>query len=121
MQVAVLAPLAKVIHDKFEIVEGLMTTVHSISVPTVDVLVVDLTVRLEKSTSEECEGKLKGILGYIEEDMVSTDFVGDSRQYCSKQELCETSQLVRQRMGLQITWRPPKLVEVKAERIEPYL
>ncbi|MBA0577760.1 hypothetical protein Golob_023845 [Gossypium lobatum] len=29
---------------------------------------------------EECEGKLKGIFGYIEEDVVSTDFVGDSRQ-----------------------------------------
>ncbi|XWS22680.1 hypothetical protein CRYUN_Cryun29cG0056900 [Craigia yunnanensis] len=57
-------------------------------VPTVDVSVVDLTVRLEKSASydeikaaikEESEGKLKGILGYIEEDVVSTDFIGDSR------------------------------------------
>ncbi|KAE8716590.1 hypothetical protein F3Y22_tig00110114pilonHSYRG00370 [Hibiscus syriacus] len=28
----------------------------------------------------ESEGKLKGILGYIEEDVVSTDFIGDSRQ-----------------------------------------
>ncbi|CAL9163031.1 unnamed protein product [Musa hybrid cultivar] len=135
-----LAPLAKVIHDRFGIVEGLMTTVHSITatqktvdgpsskdwrggraasfniipsstgaakavgkvlpalngkltgmafrVPTVDVSVVDLTVRLEKAASyeqikaaikEESEGKLKGILGYVEEDLVSTDFVGDSR------------------------------------------
>ncbi|KAH1122437.1 hypothetical protein J1N35_005597 [Gossypium stocksii] len=133
MQVALLAPLAKVIHDKFGIVEGLMTTVHSIiatektvdgpsmkdrrsgkaasfniiprstgaakavgkvvlalngkltgmafRVPTVDVSVVDLTVRLEKSASydeikaaikEEREGKLKGILGYIEEDVQQT-------------------------------------------------
>ncbi|OAY32403.1 glyceraldehyde-3-phosphate dehydrogenase, cytosolic [Manihot esculenta] len=135
-----LAPLAKVIHDRFGIVEGLMTTVHSITatqktvdgpsmkdwrggraasfniipsstgaakavgkvlpalngkltgmsfrVPTVDVSVVDLTVRLEKKATyediknaikEESEGKLKGILGYTEEDVVSTDFIGDSR------------------------------------------
>ncbi|KAG7012299.1 Glyceraldehyde-3-phosphate dehydrogenase, cytosolic, partial [Cucurbita argyrosperma subsp. argyrosperma] len=135
-----LAPLAKVIHDRFGIVEGLMTTVHSITatqktvdgpsskdwrggraasfniipsstgaakavgkvlpalngkltgmsfrVPTVDVSVVDLTVRLEKKASyedikaaikEESEGKLKGILGYTEDDVVSSDFVGDTR------------------------------------------
>ncbi|XP_076955546.1 glyceraldehyde-3-phosphate dehydrogenase, cytosolic-like [Bidens hawaiensis] len=57
-------------------------------VPTVDVSVVDLTVRLEKKATyeqikaaikEESEGKLKGILGYTEDDLVSTDFVGDSR------------------------------------------
>ncbi|MBA0823822.1 hypothetical protein Goarm_020524 [Gossypium armourianum] len=35
---------------------------------------------LSDGIREECEGKLKGILGYIEEDVVSTDFVGDSRQ-----------------------------------------
>ncbi|KAG8383270.1 hypothetical protein BUALT_Bualt05G0167100 [Buddleja alternifolia] len=135
-----LATLAKVIHDRFGIVEGLMTTVHSITatqktvdgpsskdwrggraasfniipsstgaakavgkvlpalngkltgmsfrVPTVDVSVVDLTVRLEKEATydeikavikEESENKLKGILGYTEDDVVSTDFVGDSR------------------------------------------
>ncbi|VFQ71464.1 unnamed protein product [Cuscuta campestris] len=135
-----LAPLAKVIHDRFGIVEGLMTTVHSITatqktvdgpsmkdwrggraasfniipsstgaakavgkvlpalngkltgmsfrVPTVDVSVVDLTVRIEKKATyddvkaaikEESEGSLKGILGYTEEDVVSSDFVGDSR------------------------------------------
>ncbi|KAL0555928.1 hypothetical protein IC582_004431 [Cucumis melo] len=135
-----LAPLAKVINDRFGIVEGLMTTVHSITatqktvdgpsmkdwrggraasfniipsstgaakavgkvlpalngkltgmsfrVPTVDVSVVDLTVRLEKKATyedikaaikEESEGKLKGILGYTEDDVVSTDFVGDCR------------------------------------------
>ncbi|GLU12751.1 hypothetical protein SLE2022_294100 [Rubroshorea leprosula] len=135
-----LAPLAKVIHDKFGIVEGLMTTVHSITatqktvdgpsmkdwrggraasfniipsstgaakavgkvlptlngkltgmafrVPTVDVSVVDLTVRLEKAASydqikaaikEASEGELKGILGFTNDDVVSTDFVGDSR------------------------------------------
>ncbi|KAI5664935.1 hypothetical protein M9H77_24258 [Catharanthus roseus] len=135
-----LAPLAKVIHEKFGIAEGLMTTVHSITatqktvdgpsskdwrggraasfniipsstgaakavgkvlpalngkltgmafrVPTVDVSVVDLTVRLEKEATydeikaaikAESEGNMKGILGYCEEDVVSTDFVGDSR------------------------------------------
>ncbi|XP_040961466.1 glyceraldehyde-3-phosphate dehydrogenase, cytosolic [Gossypium hirsutum] len=135
-----LAPLAKAIHDKFGIIEGLMTTVHSITatqktvdgpsmkdwrggraasfniipsstgaanavgkvlpalngkltgmafrVPTVDVSVVDLTVRLEKAASYDeikaaikvaAEGELKGILGYTDEDLVSTDFVGDSR------------------------------------------
>ncbi|EFJ22884.1 hypothetical protein SELMODRAFT_175430 [Selaginella moellendorffii] len=135
-----LAPLAKVIHDKFGIVEGLMTTVHSLTatqktvdgpsskdwrggrgagfniipsstgaakavgkvlpalngkltgmafrVPTPDVSVVDLTVRLEKGASyeeikqamkAESEGNLKGILGYTEEALVSTDFIGDSR------------------------------------------
>merc|ERR1711915_465474 len=135
-----LAPLAKVINDKYGILEGLMTTVHattatqktvdgpsgkdwrggrgagfniipsstgaakavgkvlpalngkltgmSFRVPTPDVSVVDLTVRLEKSATydeikaaikEESEGKLKGILGYIEDAVVSTDFIGDSR------------------------------------------
>ncbi|XP_066361779.1 glyceraldehyde-3-phosphate dehydrogenase 3, cytosolic-like [Miscanthus floridulus] len=135
-----LAPLAKVINDKFGIVEGLMTTVHAITaiqktvdgpssndwrggrvasfniipsntgaakavgkvlpalngkltgmafrVPTVDVSVVDLTVRLEKSATydkikatikAEAEGTLKGILGYVDEDLVSTDFLGDNR------------------------------------------
>ncbi|MCX8526308.1 type I glyceraldehyde-3-phosphate dehydrogenase [Chryseobacterium formosus] len=135
-----LAPLAKVIHDNFGIVEGLMTTVHattatqktvdgpsmkdwrggraalnniipsstgaakavgkvipslngkltgmSFRVPTVDVSVVDLTVRLEKGASYEeicavikaaSEGELKGILGYTEDAVVSQDFVGDKR------------------------------------------
>jgi glyceraldehyde 3-phosphate dehydrogenase len=57
-------------------------------VPTIDVSVVDLTVRLEKPASydtikaairAEANGKLKGILGYTEEDVVSTDFITDSR------------------------------------------
>lgn len=134
-----LAPLAKVIHDKYGIIEGLMTTVHATTatqktvdgpsgkdwrggrgasaniipsstgaakavgkvipalngkltgmafrVPTADVSVVDLTVRLEKGATYEeikatikaaSEGPLKGILGYTDEDLVSTDFVGDS-------------------------------------------
>ncbi|CDO58040.1 hypothetical protein DV113_003869 [Geotrichum candidum] len=134
-----LAPLAKVINDKFGIVEGLMTTVHSITatqktvdgpshkdwrggrtasgniipsstgaakavgkvipelngkltglslrVPTVDVSVVDLTVRLENGATydeikqvvkEASEGPLKGVLGYTEDSVVSTDFIGDA-------------------------------------------
>ena len=135
-----LAPLAKVVHDNFGILEGLMTTVHattatqktvdgpslkdwrggraaltniipsstgaakavgkvipslngkltgmSFRVPTADVSVVDLTVRLEKPTSYDeiaaaikaaSEGELKGILGYTEDLVVSQDFVSDAR------------------------------------------
>jgi glyceraldehyde 3-phosphate dehydrogenase len=135
-----LAPIAKVLHDKFGILEGLMTTIHSTTatqktvdgpsakdwrggraasnniipsstgaakavgkvipelngkltgmsmrVPTLDVSVVDLTVRLAKETTyeeicktmkEASEGELKGILGYTDEDVVSTDFIGESR------------------------------------------
>jgi len=133
-----LAPLAKVIHDKFGIAEGLMTTVHAATatqftvdgpsrkdyrlgraslnnivpastgaakavgkvipdlngkltgmafrVPTVDVSVVDLTCRLEKSATFEevkaalkdaSENELKGVLGYTEEGVVSQDFVSE--------------------------------------------
>ena len=57
-------------------------------VPTVDVSVVDLTVNLGKETSYEeicrvmkkaSENELKGVLGYTDEAVVSTDFLGDSR------------------------------------------
>jgi len=57
-------------------------------VPTADVSVVDLTVRIEKEASYEdiCKsikeasaGSMKGILGYTDEDLVSTDFIGDQR------------------------------------------
>ena len=57
-------------------------------VPTLDVSVVDLTVNLKKAASYEeicaamkkaSEGELKGILGYTEDDVVSSDFLGDSR------------------------------------------
>ncbi|NLZ62393.1 MAG: type I glyceraldehyde-3-phosphate dehydrogenase [Lentisphaerae bacterium] len=60
----------------------------SFRVPTSDVSVVDLTVELEKETSYEdickamkdaSEGSLKGVLGYTEEKVVSTDFRGDPR------------------------------------------
>ncbi len=133
-----LAPVAKVLNDKFGIDKGLMTTVHAATatqktvdgpsmkdwrggrgileniipsstgaakavgkvipelngkltgmafrVPTSDVSVVDLTVTLKKETSyedicaamkEASEGELKGILGYTEEALVSTDFRGE--------------------------------------------
>ncbi len=135
-----LAPLAKIIHEKFGIVEALMTTVHattatqktvdgpsnkdwrggrsaminiipsstgaakavgkvipelngkltgmSFRVPTVDVSVVDLTVKLAKETNydeikkvmrDAAEGDLKGIVGYTDEPLVSMDFRGDTR------------------------------------------
>jgi glyceraldehyde 3-phosphate dehydrogenase len=135
-----LAPIAKVINDKFGMVEGLMTTVHSTTatqktvdgpsakdwrggraaagniipsstgaakavgkvipslnkkltgmafrVPTLDVSVVDLTCTLAKSATyeeicaamkEASETYLKGILGYTDEEVVSSDFIGDSR------------------------------------------
>jgi len=132
-----LAPIAKVLNDKFGIVKGLMTTVHaatatqktvdgpsskdwrggrgileniipsstgaakavgkvlpalngkltgmSFRVPTSDVSVVDLTVVLEKPATKDeisaamkaaSEGELKGVLGYTDESVVSTDFRG---------------------------------------------
>ena len=135
-----LAPVAKVLNDKFGILDGLMTTVHSTTatqktvdgpskkdwrggraasgniipsstgaakavgkvipelngkltgmsmrVPTLDVSVVDLTVNLAKPAKydEICaamkaasEGELKGVLGYTDEDVVSSDFLGDTR------------------------------------------
>jgi len=135
-----LAPIAKVLNDKFGIVEALMTTVHATTatqktvdgpsakdwrggraaagniipsstgaakavgkvipelngkltgmafrVPTLDVSVVDLTARLAKETTydeickamkDAAEGELKGILGYTEDEVVSSDFIGEAR------------------------------------------
>jgi len=135
-----LAPVAKVLNDKFGIKRGLMTTVHAATatqktvdgpsakdwrggrgileniipsstgaakavgvvipelkgkltgmafrVPTSDVSVVDLTCELVKEASyeeicaamkEASEGSLKGILGYTEDDVVSTDFRHEAR------------------------------------------
>jgi len=135
-----LAPIAKVLNDKFGIVKGLMTTVHastatqktvdgpsakdwrggrgileniipsstgaakavgkvlpelngkltgmSMRIPSSDVSVVDLTVVLEKPATQAdidaamkaaAEGELKGVLGYTDESVVSTDFRGDAR------------------------------------------
>ena len=60
----------------------------SFRVPTLDVSVVDLTCRLEKSTTYDeikavmkaaADGEMKGIIGYTEDSVVSSDFVGDSR------------------------------------------
>ena len=60
----------------------------SMRVPTLDVSVVDLTAKLAKPASyedicaamkEASEGELKGVLGYTDEDVVSSDFLGDSR------------------------------------------
>ena len=135
-----LAPVAKVLHDTFGIVKGLMTTVHattatqktvdgpskkdwrggrgileniipsstgaakavgkvipelnkkltgmSFRVPTSDVSVVDLTVVLAKETTYDeikaamkaaADGELKGVLGYTEDKVVSTDFRGEAK------------------------------------------
>ena len=134
-----LAPLAKVVHDNFGIVEGLMTTVHAMTatqkvadgpsgkkwrdgraasgniipastgaakavgkvipelngkltgmafrVPTLDVSAVDLTCRLDKAASYDdikaamkaaSEGAMKGVLAYTEDDVVSSDFIGET-------------------------------------------
>ncbi|MFM9041782.1 MAG: type I glyceraldehyde-3-phosphate dehydrogenase, partial [Vulcanococcus sp.] len=134
-----LAPMAKVVHDNFGIVSGLMTTVHATTatqktvdgpsvkdwrggrgaaqniipsstgaakavgrvipelngrltgmafrVPTPDVSVVDLTVNLARPASYDqikaamkaaSEGPMAGILGYTEDEVVSTDFLGES-------------------------------------------
>ena len=60
----------------------------SMRVPTLDVSVVDLTVNLAKPASKEdicnamkkaAEGELKGVLGYTDEAVVSSDFLGDTR------------------------------------------
>ncbi|UGU16914.1 type I glyceraldehyde-3-phosphate dehydrogenase [Sinomicrobium kalidii] len=78
---------AKAVTKVIPALEGKLTGM-AFRVPTPDVSVVDLTVRLEKETSYEeikkvvkaaSEGELKGILGYTEEPVVSQDFVGDTR------------------------------------------
>jgi glyceraldehyde 3-phosphate dehydrogenase len=78
---------AKAVTKVIPALQGKLTGM-AFRVPTADVSVVDLTVRLEKETSygeikkafkEASEGSLKGILGYTEEAVVSQDFVGDSR------------------------------------------
>jgi len=78
---------AKAVTKVIPELEGKLTGM-AFRVPTADVSVVDLTVRLEKETSYDeikkvfkkaSEGELKGILGYTEDDVVSQDFVGDAR------------------------------------------
>merc|ERR1719204_2339098 len=84
-----LAPIVKVINEKFGIKQGLMTTVHAATASqlTVDVSVVDLTCELETATTYDeikAEVKLasetyaKGIVGYTEDAVVSSDFVGST-------------------------------------------
>merc|ERR1719329_1794371 len=116
-----LAPIVKVINEKFGIKQGLMTTVHAATasqltvdgnmkgdwragraasaniipsstgvafrVPTVDVSVVDLTCELETATTYDeikaevkkaSETYAKGIVGYTEDEVVSSDFVGET-------------------------------------------
>lgn len=78
---------AKAVTKVIPELEGKLTGM-ALRVPTADVSVVDLTVRLEKDTSYEdikkaiklaSEGELNGILGYTDEAVVSQDFVGDAR------------------------------------------
>lgn len=78
---------AKAVTKVIPALEGKLTGM-AFRVPTPDVSVVDLTVRLEKETSyeeikkvvkEASEAELKGVLGYTDEPVVSQDFVGDTR------------------------------------------
>jgi glyceraldehyde 3-phosphate dehydrogenase len=78
---------AKAVTKVIPALKGKLTGM-SFRVPTLNVSVVDLTCRLEKSATYEeicnvmkaaSEGELKGILGYTDEDVVSSDFIGDSR------------------------------------------
>ena len=78
---------AKAVDKVIPALNGKLTGM-SMRVPTLDVSVVDLTVNLEKPAKydEICaamkaasEGELKGVLGYTDEDVVSSDFLGDSR------------------------------------------
>merc|ERR1712241_726336 len=80
----------------------------SFRVPTANVSVVDLTARLEKGASyeticaalkEASEGKLKGILGYHDDDVVSSDFIGDTH-----------SSIFDQKAGIALTDNFVKLV-----------
>ncbi len=78
---------AKAVTKVIPALEGKLTGM-AFRVPTADVSVVDLTVRLQKETSYEeikkafktaSEGELKGIVGYTEEAVVSQDFISDPR------------------------------------------
>jgi len=78
---------AKAVGSVYPAVNGKLTGM-SFRVPTLDSSVVDLTVRIEKSATYEqicaavkaaSEGELKGILGYTEEELVSSDFIHDNR------------------------------------------
>ncbi|CUS24529.1 LAQU0S17e01002g1_1 [Lachancea quebecensis] len=77
---------AKAVGKVLPVLQGKLTGM-AFRVPTVDVSVVDLTVKLAKETTYDeikaavkkaSEGKMKGVLGYTEEDVVSSDFLSDS-------------------------------------------
>lgn len=78
---------AKAVGSVYPQLNGKLTGM-AFRVPTIDVSVIDLTVRLEKSCTYEeikqvvkkaSEGEYKGIIGYTDEEVVSNDFKGDSR------------------------------------------
>jgi len=78
---------AKAVGQVWKPVHGKLTGM-AFRVPTLDVSVIDLTVRLKKPApyKEICavvkaasEGALKGIIGYEDEELVSSDFIGDTR------------------------------------------
>ena len=78
-----LAPIAKVLNDKWGITDGLMTTVHSTTATqkTVDGPSMKPATYAEicAAMKEASEGELKGVLGYTEDAVVSSDFLGDTR------------------------------------------
>ncbi|MBD0778811.1 type I glyceraldehyde-3-phosphate dehydrogenase [Maribacter sp. ANRC-HE7] len=87
---------AKAVTKVIPALEGKLTGM-AFRVPTADVSVVDLTVKVSKETSLDeikkafkaaSEGELKGVLGYTEEAVVSQDFVGDSRTSIFDAEAC---------------------------------
>jgi glyceraldehyde 3-phosphate dehydrogenase len=78
---------AKAVGKVIPVLNGKLTGM-AFRVPTPDVSVVDLTAKLAKPASWDAikdamkkasEGELKGILGYTEDEVVSTDFLGDAR------------------------------------------
>ena len=78
---------AKAVGKVIPALDGKLTGM-AFRVPTANVSVVDLTIRLEKSASYEeiknvvkkaSENEMKGIIGYTEDSVVSTDFIGDAR------------------------------------------
>ncbi|SCV04854.1 LANO_0G12992g1_1 [Lachancea nothofagi CBS 11611] len=77
---------AKAVGKVLPVLQGKLTGM-AFRVPTVDVSVVDLTVKLAKGTTYDeikavvkkaSEGKMKGVLGYTDASVVSSDFLGDS-------------------------------------------
>ena len=77
---------AKAVGKVIPSLNGVLTGM-SFRVPTADVSVVDLTARLKKGADyeticakikEASEGEMKGLLGYTDEDVVSSDFIGDA-------------------------------------------